>query len=336
MKKLKNNLLLFIISGVLLTSCVSQKKYQELETKSNLCEEELNKAKTSNIDLNNSVTELNSQLERIKTQINGLKQDTLSLGRLYRSLSENYDQLQKSYEELVQSNQKLTTGNKEEAAKMMSNIQKLQEDLQKRDDELKTLELDNSKRKTELEILEKELKQKEIRLNELQTILDQKDAAVNALKTKVAKALMGYQKNGLNVFQKNGKVYVSMDEKLLFASGSFTIDPQGEAALKDIAKILEQDKDINVMIEGHTDDVPYLSKSDGQIKDNWDLSVMRATSVVKTLLKNSKIDPKRLSASGRGEYLPLDNSKTKESRSKNRRTEIILTPKLDELFKILE
>ena len=335
LKKKSFSIYVMLFALVAFTGCVSQQKYEDLETKRNNCETELSKTKTSNIDLNNKITEYTSQVELLKKQVAVLKQDTLTMGNLVRSMTEGYTQMKTAYDDMLLSNENLSAGNKDEVKKILTNLQKLQEDLQKREDQLKILEADLAKRKAEFTALSDELNKKEAKLTELQAILDQKDAAVNALKTKVANALMGYQNNGLNVYQKNGKVYVSMDEKLLFASGSFQIDPRGEAALKDLAKILEQDADINIMIEGHTDDVPYNGNS-AQIKDNWDLSVMRATSVLKTLLKSGKIDPKRLTAAGRGEFLPLDPAKTKEARAKNRRTEIILTPKLDELFKILE
>jgi chemotaxis protein MotB len=133
---------------------------------------------------------------------------------------------------------------------------------------------------------------------------------------------------------KNGKVYVSMDEKLLFRSGSYEVDARGRQALKELAGVLVANKDVNIMIEGHTDDVPY--RSGPVIKDNWDLSVLRATSVLKILLEGGNIAPDRLTAAGRGEFQPVDRAKTAEARSRNRRTEIILTPNLDELLKILE
>ena len=157
---------------------------------------------------------------------------------------------------------------------------------------------------------------------------------VQNLKDKVTNALKGFIDNGLNIHEKNGKVYVSMDEKLLFASGSWVVGEQGLVAIKELAKILESDTTINILIEGHTDNVPY--KGNSQVKDNWDLSVMRATSVVKALLKDSSIAPERISAAGRGEFVPVEENLTPEARAKNRRTEIILTPKLDELFKIIE
>ena len=171
-------------------------------------------------------------------------------------------------------------------------------------------------------------------LAELQNALNQKDAEVRALKDKVSNALRNFEGSGLKVEERNGKVYVSMDEKLLFASGKWEVQAQGKEALSELAKVLEADSTINVLIEGHTDNVPMTSSS--QVKDNWDLSVMRATAVVKIILANGEINPQRISASGRGEFLPIDQENTPEARAKNRRTEIILTPNLNELCQIID
>jgi chemotaxis protein MotB len=157
---------------------------------------------------------------------------------------------------------------------------------------------------------------------------------VDALKQKVSAALMGFEGQGLTVTKKNGKIYVSLEEQLLFGSGSTTVDAKGVSALKKLAAVLEQNPDINITVEGHTDDVPVVPGS--QLVDNWDLSVRRATSIIRILTENSSINPKRLTASGRGEYMPVNTAKSAEARQKNRRTEIILTPNLDDLFEILE
>ena len=204
----------------------------------------------------------------------------------------------------------------------------------RKQDELKALEKKLDNKEKSLDNLNAELKKREERVNELEDILKRKDEAVNALKKKVTDALLGFEGKGLTITQKNGKVYVSLEESLLFASGSTSVEKKGESALIKLAKVLEENTDINILVEGHTDDVPMSGS--GQIKDNWDLSVMRATSIVKILTKNSNIDPTRLTAAGRGEDMPLDPANTKEARAKNRRPEIILTPKLDELFKLLE
>jgi chemotaxis protein MotB len=156
------------------------------------------------------------------------------------------------------------------------------------------------------------------------------------LKKAVTDALLGYQNNGLTVYEKNGRVYVSMEERLLFASGSTNVEANGEKALKELAKVLAENKDINVNVEGHTDNVPINGTLPSGARDNWELSVLRATSVLQILLKNSNVDPLRLTASGKGPYFPIDPANTAEARKKNRRTEIILSPKLDDLMKVLE
>jgi chemotaxis protein MotB len=165
-------------------------------------------------------------------------------------------------------------------------------------------------------------------------MLHEKDRVLDDLREKVAEALLGFEGQGLTVTRKNGKVYVSMDEKLLFQSGSTVVDPNGVRALKQLAQVLARNPEISIMIEGHTDDVPFRKGS--SIKDNWDLSALRATSIVRILLEGSGIDPVRLTVAGRGEYLPVDPADTPEARRKNRRTEIILSPDLTEVFRILD
>lgn len=156
---------------------------------------------------------------------------------------------------------------------------------------------------------------------------------MNELKNIVADALRGFESDQLNVHMKNGKVYVSLEEKLLFSSGSYDVNPDGVSALNKLATVLAKNKEINITVEGHTDDVPFKS---GQLLDNWDLSAKRATSVTRILLANKSIAPQRITAAERGEYLPVINTKTPEARKKNRRTEIILTPKLDKILELLD
>ena len=146
--------------------------------------------------------------------------------------------------------------------------------------------------------------------------------------------LVGFNNEGLTVHEKNGKVYVSLDEKLFFKTGKWDVDPKGQQALRQFSQVLAQNPDINIMVEGHTDNVPMHGS--GEVKDNWDLSVMRATAVTKILTQNDDIDPERIIAAGRSEYVPLADEDTPQARQMNRRTEIILTPKLDELLKLIE
>ncbi|GAB3913175.1 OmpA/MotB family protein [Mucilaginibacter boryungensis] len=178
-----------------------------------------------------------------------------------------------------------------------------------------------------------DLAKREARLKEVEDILRKRDEATNALKEKLQKALLGFTQNGLSVDIRNGKVYVSLTDKLLFPSGSIVIDEKGKQALKQLAAVLNKEPDINMAVEGHTDNKKV--KNLGQIKDNWDLSVLRATSVTRYLTEEEKIDPKRLTATGKSEYQPIDNGNTPEALAKNRRIEIVLSPKLDELYNLI-
>ncbi len=320
------------VSGMF--SCVPQRKLEEEQAKRKSCETELAALKSKSLDDDTKITEANKLIADNNKAITGLEKDTSITGTSFRSLTSKYDKLNQINEQLLDKYNRLLEGNLADTKKISSELQMTQEQLLKKQDELKLLSDQLDAQKKNLDALNEELKKREARVAELEGILKSKDEATNELKRKLSDALLGFEGKGLTITQKNGKVYVSMDESLLFASGSTTVEAKGIDALKKVAKVLEQNTDINVMIEGHTDDVPMVGK--GDIKDNWDLSVMRATSIVKIITKNSSVDPKRLTASGRGEYFPIDPAKTADARKKNRRTEIILTPKLDELLKVLE
>jgi len=309
MKKLLIPVAIILIS---LSSCVSTKKYNDLVSK---CKTENERLSAKVEELTTSVNELTSENQRLKKENTQLKADTVELASSLRVLTADYDELDRSYEMLKAQ----STGSEEETQKVMAELKAAQDNLLAREDKLKALQA--------------ELNIKAKNLEELKSIMHKKDSITQALRQAVADALLGFEGKGLSVHMKDGKVYVSMDEKLLFASGKWEVSNEGVSALKNLARVLEKNPDINVMIEGHTDNVPYTGT--GQVKDNWDLSVMRATSIVKILLVNSKIDPKRLVTAGRSEYLPIDPSNTAPARAKNRRTEIILTPKLDELLQII-
>ena len=333
MKNTVNYITLALISFSLF-SCVPQRKYEEEQARRANCENELSTLKNSYQDCDAKPTEANKKLVDYLRDVTGLQRDTSIIGTNLRNLTSQYDRLNTVNDQLLDKYNRLLEGNIADTKKLSGELQLTQEQLLKKQDELKQLEAALNNQKNDLDNLTAELKKRERRVSELEGILKKKDESVNELKRKVSDALLGFEGKGLTITQKNGKVYVSMDESLLFASGSISVEAKGVEALKKVAKVLEQNTDINVLIEGHTDDVPMNGK--GDIKDNWDLSVMRATSIVKIITKYSAIDPKRLTAAGRGEYSPIDPSKNADSRKKNRRTEIILTPKLDELFKVLE
>ena len=178
-----------------------------------------------------------------------------------------------------------------------------------------------------------ELNERERTINELQQMINAQNEKVRKLLSSVKDALLGFSSDELTVREKDGKVYVAMSDKLLFQSGSARLDKRGEEALGKLAEVLNKQTDIDVFIEGHTDNKPINTV---QFKDNWDLSVIRATSVVRILIKNYNVNPLQIQPSGRGEYMPVDDNETAEGRSKNRRTEIIMAPKLDKLFQMLQ
>lgn len=317
-----------------LASCVPQRLMEETKAKLDSCESELSALKKSNQENEAKIAEMKEKMTKEEKDLAGLQRDTAIMGSNLRLLQNKYDKLNLVNDQLLDKYNKMLLGSEKDNAKLSGQLQMTQEQLLKKEDELKALEAKLNKQQQDLDALAAQLKQREARVNELEDILRKKDQATADLKKKLSDALMGFEGKGLTITQKNGKVYVSMDESLLFESGKTAVQPKGVEALKNVAKVLEQNADINVLVEGHTDDVPM--KGTGDIKDNWDLSVMRATSVTKIMLGSSKIDPKRITSAGRGEFFPIDPAKTPEARKKNRRTEIILTPKLDELLKVLE
>lgn len=337
-----------LISTLLLSACVAERKYQDEVAKLNSCAEERAKLRSENINLAASNADLQTELDEVKRRLEALRKDTAEMGVSHRRLTRNYNKLTETYEKLLEQTDKLNADNVADAKRLTSELHTARLELQEKQDQLRELELALAKKEGGLNALEKDLGQmkielektrvglleRELRVMELEDILSRKDSAVMRLKDRIADALIGFKDQGLTVEQKNGKVYVSLEDRLLFASGSWAVDTKGKEALKQLATVLETQPDVNILIEGHTDNVPY--KGNGQVKDNWDLSVMRATSIVKVLTKEANIDPKQLSAAGRSEYLPLDGGDTPEARAKNRRTDIIISPKLDELLKLLE
>jgi len=339
---MKAKVLIFsVLSILLISSCVSPRKVEDEKNRRVKCEEENDKFAKENKQLtedNNELSENNNNLTRLNNQ---LMRDTSVMGKSYRRLITQYDKVNSLNDELLAKMKEKNAMTDAEARKLLSELQLLQEDLQKREDTLKIAQLKLSEEQNRLDELTQNLSQKQALLDEknarvleLERVIAAKDSALTAFKDKLSKALLGFEGNGLTIEQRNGKVYVSLDEKLLFKSGKWEVDPKGANALNKLSTVLVENPDINVMIEGHTDNVPY--KGSTGISDNWDLSVKRSTSIVKILLKNKKLDAKRIIAAGRGEFSPIDTTNTKEGRAKNRRTEIILTPKWDEVFKVLE
>lgn len=301
-------------------SCTNPRKLQDtldrnehLEAANRECNERMNALLLKN-------DTLIKQVKFLKKQVSELASDTALFGRRYRKieamnirLESIFDQLNKKYQDLLS----ICSGENQNLSLELEN---------------KKRELD--KKELELKALEKSLKEREARIKELESILNKKDSVVNALKQKITEALLGFKESELSVELKNGKVYVSLSDQLLFKSGSITVDSKGITALNKLSNVLEKNPDINILIEGHTDNVEM--KKGGQMVDNWDLSVLRATSIVRILTAQNNIDPGRITAAGRSKHHPVAANTSATGRSKNRRTEIILSPNLDELFEILK
>lgn len=324
----------FIALVLFSVSCVPGKKYRDLQGTSKQFMNERDTFKADNIELEMQNKELMSKLAVLEKQAGTVQQEISAAQNERDKAIEDYNRVSTKYAELQNAQEDLIKGNVKETQKLLSELQIAQANLQKKEDLLRQLEQNLDSKKASLDELTNELEKRNARLAELENILDAQKKLVQDLKNKVSEALLGFENNGLTVTTRNGKVYVSLEEKLLFKTASWDIDANGRNALKKLAGVLEKNPAIQVTIEGHTDNVPY-NPGNSQLKDNWDLSVKRATTVIRVLLEGSGIDAKRLTASGRSQFLPVDDHNTPDARQKNRRTEIILTPDLTELYQLI-
>ncbi len=324
----------FVVLLFTATACVPQKQYQYLQEKNDECKKTKEELFRENEKLRVENTELKSKLEVSEDELNRIKGSEEGNIKDYHTLKTEYNALKKRYDELVKNYDAALNGSDSETRNLLSKLENSQKSLNQREEELNDLSEDLEKEKAEIALLRKELDERNKKLVELEKLIAAKDAQVDEIRQKVSKALIGFEGQGLTVTKKNGKVYVSLEEKLLFPSGSTELNERGKSAIIKLGKVLEVNEDIQITIEGHTDDVPVIPGS--KFIDNWDLSVQRANVIIRILLANSDIDPKRLTAAGRGPYVPVDPRKTEDARQKNRRTEIILTPDLDEIFSIID
>ena len=313
---------LFFIVFLLISACVPAKKYKDLLEREKVCSEELAKFKKSSGEYESLSKDLQTKFANASRDLSKLIQDTTALGSKYRLLLRDYGIIDGEYKSLQKSFDKLKNLSARETAELQNQLEAKNNELQIKEDAL--LKLDQ-----ELKEKQRLLIEREKRVNELEEAIRKKEAAVQLLKAKVANALRGFENQGLSVVQKNGKIYVSLEAKLLFKSGSTLVEEEGIRALVELGKALESEKDLEIIVEGHTD-TDKLNSSTSP-KNNWELSVLRATSVVQILLNNSSMTPSQIMAGGRGEFLPIDES----DKAKNRRIEVIISPNLNELFEII-
>lgn len=301
---------------IFFSGCISKKKYDDLLAQKVKMEADLS-------DRNASLEKASSDMKTAEDQLKQLKADTTALRIDLRNTSQKLSSLEKEHAQLNTYYKNL-----------LNNSGKLNRDFTQQQEQLLSIQKNLEATRKTNDSLSNSLAEREKKVQELEQIMANKDKAVQDLKNRISSALLNFKENDISVKVKNGKVYVSLAEQLLFQSGSVEVDGKGIAALQQLAKAIKDQKDINIMVEGHTDNVPVSRKS-AYMNDNWDLSVMRATAITRILTKGG-VGPGQITASGRGEYSPLANNDSPQNKQKNRRTEIIITPNLDELFKILE
>ena len=308
-QKIAFGLLLITLS----TSCVSKKIYTDLEKKYADLKKDYRTIEDENAQLIQARKQLEldretltAELERVKLERSKWQTDFDAASKKYAALQDSYAALEKNSNESLK-----------------ANLAKNRELLEQLEAKEKSLALEQER-----------LNASSKRLNELETLIAAKEASMKKLKETLSNALNGFEGKGLTVEQKNGKVYVSMENKLLFKSGSWAVNANGKEAVIEVGKVLGDNPDISVLIEGHTDDDPFGGS--GPIADNWDLSTKRATAIVAILSENKKVNKQNLTAAGRGEFSPLMSNTTAEGKAKNRRIEIILTPRLDAIAEMLK
>lgn len=319
---MKTSALYFIAILGLISACVPAKKYQDLVEREKVCSEELANYKNSSIDNEGRAKDLSARYSVLASEVAALKSDTSRLGQNYRMVQAQYDKMvlqNLAYEKRLEQERK--TG-AQATGLLQSDLDATNMELQRKQDVLNDLE-------NELRAKQNLLEDREKRVNELEEMMQRKDDAVKALKTKVSSALRGFENKGLTVVEKNGKIYVSLEAKLLFNSGSTLVEPEGKRALIELARVLEKESDLEVIVEGHTDTDKLVASA--HPKSNWELSVLRATSVVEIMIANSSVSPGMLMAAGRSEFHPVDP----KDKAKNRRIEIIISPNLNALFELI-
>lgn len=314
--------ILVLTTLLFFVACVPARKYEEEKAKARALQSEVDAANGRAMDAQARMDEVIGTMEENQKRLVRLQQDTSVLGTSLRQMTVQYDKINTLNNELLEKYNRLMSGQGSENRKLLTDLESLRLDLMSREDTLMAMTKAMSEKQAALA-------DREARLAELQAELAAKDAAMKSLKERVSAALLGFEGKGLTVEQRNGRIYVSMDNKLLFPSGSYAVDAKGREIISKLAKAIENEADLNVLVEGHTDTDKVTGG--GVVKDNWDLSVMRATSVVRIITETSSMDPVRITAAGRSEFIPVDPA----DKSKNRRIEIILAPDLKELMELV-
>jgi len=310
------------VFALLMASCVPAKKYNELLDREKICSEELAKYKSSSLAFEEAAATLDAKVGVLSEVILQLRADTTALGQDYRTMTAKYNHLSEIIETLETNYDKLRLSGARDVAQLQGELEAKRIELREKEERLYALE-------EELKKKEAALLDREQRVMELEKLMRDQDEAAQLLKSKVALALNSFKDKGLKVEERNGKIYVSLEARLLFASGSISVEPEGKRALIDLAKVLESEKDLEIVVEGHTDTDKMAGNT--HPKNNWELSVLRSTSVIAIMLDNSTMDPKQIMAAGRSEFIPVDPN----DKAKNRRIEVIISPNLNALYDLI-
>lgn len=320
MKRLVS-LSLCAIALSLLVSCVSTSKYEALDAKYLQTTKSLGLLRSELDDIKGENAELLRQNQSLTSALTDLRASKLSQDSVLQLAQRRIESMQQQYDTTMENYMQQLSGKNRDLARSQNLLMARTKELEEKEAAYQRKELELQQRQYELEQAEAEAKK----------ALEAKERELESVRGAVTRALVGFADKGLKVETRDGKVYVSMDSKLMFPSASWTVSDEGSKALKGIAKVLEENADLHIMVEGHTDNDPY--KGSTAVRDNWDLSVMRATSIVKLLLQyGPNIDPVRIEACGHGEYAPKMPNTNAANKAANRRTEIILTPDLDALL----
>jgi chemotaxis protein MotB len=318
---------LLVLLSVLVSSCVSSKIHKDLQSRFETVEDENTQLRKANETLSADLSAAETRLKNLSQELSTLQKEHKQATEKLSSLETKYKALNQSYEYLLENNNALLASNQKENKQLVEKLNKLQGELGSKEDSLRT-------EQNRLEFLSQQLQEREARVYELESLMARQDSTVNMVRKRLKDALLNFDGKGLTVEIRKGKVYVSLENSLLFPSASWTVQKEGKTALNELAKVLAENPDLNVMVEGHTDADAYNGST--AVKDNWDLSVMRATSIVKIITDNKGVNKANITAAGRSEYAPIATNETTEGKAINRRTEIIITPDLSELSSLLD
>ncbi|MBR6330030.1 MAG: OmpA family protein [Bacteroidales bacterium] len=328
---MKKNVLFIGIAAVLFSSCVTLGKYEALESKNAQLRREFNTSQSELSDLRDENANLQRQNQSLSAEITDLTDIRNNQNDSIAALRQALENQKMGFDTIIENYAQRLTGQSQDLNRANNLLAARTKELNDKEAAFTAKEQAFKEQENTLRIKQAELEKKE---SDARNALAAKERELEQLRSSLNNALVGFADKGLNVETRDGKVYVSMESKLLFPSASWTVSKDGVEAIKTLAKILEQNTDLNILVEGHTDNAAY--KGSTAVKDNWDLSVMRATSIVKLLLQHGPaIDPARIEACGHGEFAPKVPNDTPANKALNRRTEIILTPKMSEILNLL-